>query len=222
MAVTIIPKAHGNRIRTNAGQLWVLPAGTLTDATFLASLNTSVTAGQGQFAVGTAANTVPGSALALPLGITKTGMVFKNALTTANIDSAEYYYPHKIVGTAQSADVTVTLITVNATNLRLAFNAATSQVAGTPDASNAAKLVPPLVGQEVRCQLIWEANDASHVIILWQALQTGAVSLNAAKGNANMEIPLTFTAELPDVSIAPAPFAEYFTGTTYAETVSTD
>lgn len=222
MPIVVNPLAHANRIRTQAGKLWALPAGTLTDATFLASLSTSVTAGQGQFVSGTAANTVPGSALALPLGITKTGMVFKNALTTANIESAEYYYPHKVVGTAQVVDLTTTLITVNATNLRLAFNAATSQVTGTPDASDAAKLVPPLVGQEVRCQLVWESNAADHVIIIWQALQTGAVSLNAAKGNANMDIPLTFTAELPDSTIAPAPYAEYFTGTSWVETVNTD
>jgi hypothetical protein len=148
--------------------------------------------------------------------------VFKTGITVANVESAEYYYPHKIVATAQTADLTFSLMTVNLTNLRMAFNADISTVSAVPDADTPAKLTPPLVGQEVRTQLMWESLSADFLIVIYQALQTQAVSLNAAKGNANMEIPVVMTAELPPSTVAPTPFDLWVMGTSWTETVDTD
>lgn len=215
MATTVIPSAHSERIRLGAGKLWAAPVGTITSSY-------APSGAAGQFTQGTVTGDVPGSTAWLPLGITKTGSVFKTGITTANVESAEYYYPHKIVATAQTADITFSLMTVNLTNLRLAFNAPTTAVSAPPTDTSPAKLTPPLVGQEVRSQLLWESLNADCLIVIYQALQTQAVSLNAAKGNANMEVPVVMTAELPPTATAATPFDMWVIGASWAETIATD
>lgn len=213
---TVVPTAHSDRIRLGAGKLWAAPVGTITSAF-------APTGSGSQFTQGLVSGDVPGSAAWLPLGITKSGSVFKTGITVANVESAEYYYPHKIVATAQTADLTFSLMTVNLTNLRLSLNADTPQVSGgPPSATAAAKLTPPLVGQEVRAQLLWESLTADFLIVIYQALQTQAVSLNMAKGSANMEIPLVMSAELPPSATAPTPYDMWVIGSTWAETLDTD
>lgn len=215
MPTTVVPNSHGERIRLGAGKLWASPVGTITNAF-------APTGAAAQFTQGVVAGDVPGSAAWLPLGITKSGSIFKTGLTTANVESAEYYYPHKIVTTAQMADLSFNLMTVNLTNLRLALNAAPTADSAVPTDTTPAKLVPPLVGQEVRVQLMWESLTADFLIVIYQALQTQAVSLAMAKGAANMEIPVVMTAELPPSTVAPTPFDMWVIGTTWAETASTD
>lgn len=215
MPTTVVPNAHGERIRLGAGKLWAAPTGTITNAF-------APTGAAGQFTQGLVTGDVPGHTAWLPLGITKTGSVFKTGITTANIESAEYYYPHKIVSTAQTADIAFNLMTVNLTNLRLALNAPLTGESGAPTDSAATKLTPPLVGQEVRSQVMWESLTADFVIVIYQALQTQAVSLNAAKGAANMEVPIMMTAELPPSAVSSTPFDLWVIGATWAETADTD
>lgn len=215
MATSVIPTAHNERIRLGAGKLWVAPIGTITNAF-------APTGVAGQFVQGTTATSVPGNAAWLPLGITKAGNIFKTGITTANVDSAEYYYPHKIVTTAQTADMAFALMTVNLTNLRLGFNAATSSVSGAVTDTTVARLSPPLPGAETRVQVMWESLAGDFVIVIYQALQTQAISLNAAKGNNNMEVPVMMTAELPPTATASVPFDMWVVGATWAETAATD
>jgi hypothetical protein len=74
----------------------------------------------------------------------------------------------------------------------------------------------------VRSKLLWESLNADMLIVIYQALQTQAVSINAAKGNANMEVPVVMTAELPPTATAATPFDLWVIGSSWAETLDTD
>jgi hypothetical protein len=212
---SIIPAAHMERRRYGAGKLWAAPAGTLTSSF-------TPTVSGGVFTQGTTATAVPGSTAMLPVGITTEGTKFTASFDTDTDESAEYYYPHKTIVTGQTAKLEVELKTVNLTNLRAALNASTSQVNGTPSASSFARLTPPLPGQEVRMQWLWESTAGDMLILLYQGLNTGDVELDAAKGAKGMNIPLSISGELPDSTIATTPFDILVCGTSYAETASGD
>jgi hypothetical protein len=214
-----IPTAQVTRRRYGAGKLWAAPAGTLTVAAPFAPA--SITAGA--FIQGTDALTkVPGSTTFLPLGVTEDGMEFSFGFDTEDDESAEYYYPLKTVVTGQTASMSATLKQVNLTNLRLALNASTSAVTGTPSATAAAKLTPPLPGAEVRCQILWESLDNDIVIIGYSALQTNEVTLSPNKGAAGLSLDLQWNLEQPAATIATVPFDIWVTGTSWVETVSGD
>lgn len=212
-----IPTAIMNRRRYGAGKLWGYTLGTPVVTSAYAPTGTG-----GLFTQGSSATNVPGAAGWLPLGITEDGMEFTVGFDTDNDNSAEYYYSHKTVVTGQTGSLKATLKTVNLTNLRLALNAATSAVSATPSATQAAKLTPPLPGQEVRCQLMWEALDNNLVIVMYQALQTSDVGLQGRKGADGMVLDLEFMLEQPDASVAPTPWDTWVIGTTWAESVSTE
>lgn len=215
MVIIAIPKFHSNRRRYGAGKLWVAPLGTVTSSYAPAGASSA-------FTQGTSANNVPGDTDWLPLGITQEGMTFSSSSDTEPDESAEYYYPHKILVTGQSATMSATLKTVNLTNLRTAFNAATSAVSATPGPSTAARLTPPLPGEEVRCQIMWESLDDDMVIILYQCMNTGAVEIGGRKGAEGTNVPLELTAELPDEDVALTPVDIWVIGASYEETVTGD
>lgn len=211
--VSIVPSAIMSRRRYGAGKLWVAPLGTITN-------NFTPTVTGGVFVQGTTATQVPGATAWLPVGITTEGTKFTSSFDTDNDESAEYYYPHAVIVTGQTCTLEVELKTVDLTNLRVALNAATSQVNGTPTASSFARLTPPLPGSEVRMQWMWESTAADMLIVLYKGLNTGDVELTAQKGAAGMNIPLTISGELPDAAVATTPFDILTCGTSYAESVS--
>ncbi|MEU0467318.1 hypothetical protein ABZ215_25225 [Amycolatopsis sp. NPDC006131] len=213
--VNIVPSAKMERRRYGAGKLWVAPLGTITS-----NYTPQVTGGA--FVQGTTATQVPGASAWLPVGITTEGTRFTSSSDTDTDESAEYYYPHATVVTGQTCGLEVELKTVNLTNLRVALNAATSQVSGTPTASSFARLAPPLPGQEVRMQWLWESNAADMIIVLYKGLNTGDVELAAQKGAGGMNVPLSISGELPDASVAPTPYDILVCGNSFAESTATE
>lgn len=197
--------------------MWALPPATLTHATYL-PVGTA-----GAFTQGATANVaIPGSALALPLGITNEGTEFEFSFDTEEDSAAEYYYPLRTVVTGQTAKLSTSLKTVNLTNLRYAFNAATTAWSATPSATTPAYFTPPAPGEEVRIQILWESLANDLFILGYSAFQTNAVTLAAVKGSAGLNLELAWNLEQPDAAIAPVPFKMGVLGASWVETIAAE
>lgn len=211
-----IPKAQMTRRRYGAGKLWYLPAGTIDETNFTPTVTTS------KFDQGTSGDTVPGFTTALPLGITKEGMTWTRTVTTEVDEAAEHYGALKTVVTGITETLAVALKTVNLTNLRVAMNAASTVVSGTPGASAYAKIKKPKPGEEIRGQLLWESLGDDFLIACWQVFQTNDVSLGARRGVEGMNLDLSFNLELPPPTVSDEESTLYVAGATWIETVSGD
>lgn len=210
------PTAKTTKRRYGPGKLWAYTLGTpiLTHAV------TAAYAGAASaFTQGTSATNIPGTTSLLPLGITKGGMEFTTSFDTEKDESAEYYYAHAVVMTGQEAKLKCTLKTVNITNLRFALNAPASAWSATPSATVASILTPPAPGSEVRCQLLWESLANDFVIVGYQALQIGDVSIAGVKGAEGVNLDLEFNFEQPDASVAAVPYEVAVIGATWVDTV---
>lgn len=195
------------------GMLWFAPLGTWA--------NGYAPAGTANvFTQGTTATAVPGSTAALPLGWTDDGTKFKQSIKTDEDEAAESYYPVSTPVVGTSCTLEVSLKTVNLTNLRVALNIPASGPTGVPSPSTVSKLQPALAGAEVRGQLLFQSTENDLLIVMYQVLNTGDVELAFQKGAKGLSVPLTFNGELPDASVAPAPFSMYMIGSEYAESTS--
>jgi hypothetical protein len=130
------------------------------------------------------------------LGVTKNGSEFDYTITTATIDSAEYFDPLQIVTTARAASFIMELMQLSATSFVHALNGGVLTVTGaTTTQLNA--YTPPAPGSEVRTMLGWEAQDNTERLVMEQCFQTGALKVTRQKGANNATLPLQFDAELP-------------------------
>jgi hypothetical protein len=210
------PSAQVTRRRYGVGKLFALPAGTLKGAPASGPYAPAGTANK--FTLGVAAVTnVPGSALALPLGITADGMTFTGTMTTENDEAAEYTSPIRVFVTGQSETLAVELKT---TNLAIALNLTPPTT--VPDATTPVNIRKPALGSEVRTQLLWVSQDADLVLVLYSCLQTGDLAIAGKKGAAGITLPLTFTCEQPDSSVSGASYDIWALGASWAATANTE
>lgn len=214
------PLQHTDRERYGPGKLWIAPLGTIVgspNTTFAPVVASS------KFTQGTTSNAaVPGNTAWLPLGRTNDGMEFTWSIDTEEDTPAESYDPHKVLVTGRSCSLTASLRQINVTNLLAAFNNLTGTVT-TPTATAFSRIAPPGPGSEVRAQLMWENDDNDMLIVMYQVLQVGELSLAGKKGAESMRIDVEFRGEVPSSSlVATVPAEILVAGVTYAATVSGD
>jgi hypothetical protein len=139
------------------------------------------------------------------LGVTREGHTLNVEYESDTVEAAEYLDPLLNVITSRTIGMEVDLMQVHLTNFKRVFNGGTL----TPSGAGATLLTTytlPKIGQEVRCQLGWEASDFTERWWGMQCFQVGEVSIQRRKGADNASLPVTFNME-PDGSGEPIYFA---------------
>lgn len=186
------------------------PAQLLTDAGFIlwAPLGTALPA-----------NTVAGSVFTdawpvawIALGRTSGGIKIDDNATTADIESAEDYYPLASRTTKRVGQVSFSLMSHTASNLSKALNGAATTVTGT-GATTLTKVSAPNPVNEVPCLIGWESLDATVRYVAYQVRNAGNISSQMAKApNAAM---ITWTANL-EKPPSSEPYDWFYAGTNRA------
>jgi hypothetical protein len=131
------------------------------------------------------------------LGATASGHVFTFTPKTSPVDAAEYYFPVQYETDGYEGMIVMELLSITATNDKLAFNGGTTTVTGT-GATTLSVYTPPDPGSEQRVILGWESRDQTERYVWPQVFQTGAVAIKRNRGGANKaSLPLQFQLELP-------------------------
>lgn len=145
-------------------------------------------------------------------GATKAGHAFQYAIKTSPVEAAEYYDPLQYETEGREGQVTLELLSLSVTNLKLAFNGGTVVTTGS-GATLLTTYTPPDPGNEVRVMLGWESRDGTERCVWPQSFQTGQVQIKRNKGGANnATLPLQFQLELPTTGTLTKLWAEYGAG----------
>lgn len=214
--MAVVQNYKSARRHYGVSAVWVAPLGTVTSSYVPAGTASVFTQG-----TGTVTN-VPGSVAWLPLGWTDGGWDLTFSIKTEEDDAAESYDPVAYPMVGRAATLKASLKQANLTNLRLALNAPTSAVNQAPGPSTTSTLTPPAAGSEVRAQYLLESQEGNFVVVIYRALNTGAVQLMFQKGAKGLSIPLELNVEAVDSAISPQPYHIHTIGTSFAETLSTD
>lgn len=183
------------QIKAGPGRIYYAPLGT-TIPTFTAA---------GSVVVGTWTSWVE-------VGATDEGLTYNEATDTDPINVAESLYPVRTVVTAKTATVAFSIAQVSDLNWSLASNGGTITVTGATT-TKLSKYVPPLAGSEVRVMLAFHSLDATEVLVWPQVFNTGGFETPRAGFSAKHVLPVSFSVELPDVTInAGLPYARYTAG----------
>lgn len=139
-------------------------------------------------------NTVSGSVFTdtwpvawIALGMTDAGTTFTPSLTVEPIEAAESFDPIAYRTTGRTASIEFALKDFNATNIKRAFNGATTTVTGATGTTLTA-LTPPTPGAEVRSMIGWESLDNTVRLVCYQVINSGDIALQMAKAPANTNI----------------------------------
>jgi hypothetical protein len=213
--MSVVQSYHSNRRHYGVSAVWTAPLGTVTSAYVPAGTASA-------FTVGTAPTNVPGNVAWLPLGWTDGGYDLTFTIKTEEDDAAESYDPVAYPLVGRAAVLKASLKQANLTNLRLSLNAPTTSVNQPPGPSTTATLTPPAPGSEVRNQYLLVSQEGNFAVVIYRALNTGAVSLMFQKGAKGLSVPLELNVEVVDSSISPAPYHIHTIGTAFAETLNTD
>lgn len=198
------------------GQLWAAPLATLTSAYAPAGTG-------GAFTQGTTATSVPGNAAWVPLGDFGSPTQFDYTFNTEEITVENSYDPVATVATGRRISVKAELVDWTLWQYQLALSAATTAWSGTPTATTTAKFTPPAPGQEGRYQLLWQSQDNTDVMVVYQTIQVGNISERRGKGAAGRaSLAVEFKGELPAASVATSLFNRWRIGANAAATLSTD
>lgn len=216
--MAVVQAYQSTRRHYGAAAVWAAPLGTVTGGT---AVGAYVPAGTGgAFIQGNTATNVPGAAAWLPIGWTDGGWDLTFTIKTEEDDAAESYDPVAYPMVGRAATLKASLKQCNLTNLRLALNASAASVNQAPGPSTTATLTPPTSGSEVRTQWLLETQDGSLVCVIYQALNTGAVSLMFQKGAKGLSVPLELNVEVPPAAVSNAPYHIHTIGTAYVETTT--
>lgn len=134
-------------------------------------------------------------------GVTREGHTLNIGIDTDKVESAEYVDPLLNVVTGRTITAEFELMQIHLTNFSRAFNGGTKSTSGS-GATLLTSYTLPQIGEEVRCQIGWEAVDNTERWWGLQAFQTGSVGIQRKKGADNASLPLTYTLE-PDASNEP-------------------
>lgn len=165
-------------------------------------------------------NTVSGSKFTdawpgawLSLGATEDGSEFTYETKVEAITVAEFFDAIKYSTTERSGSFAFNLADYTLTNWKRALNGGTLTVVSGTGATQLNSYIPPTPGTEVRAMLGWESLDATMRVIVYQALQGGAVKTAFKKAPSFAVIPTEFNFEVPSNGI---PFKFYTAGTARA------
>jgi hypothetical protein len=138
-------------------------------------------------------------------GVTREGHTLNVGIDTDQVEAAEYVDPLLNVVTGRTITAEFELMQVHLTNYQRAFNGGTKSTTGA-GTTLMTSFTLPQIGQEVRCQIGWEAVDNTERWWGLQVFQTGSVGIQRKKGADNASLPLTYTLE-PDASSQPIYFS---------------
>lgn len=139
------------------------------------------------------------------LGVTREGHTLTVDLDSDAVEAAEYVDPLLNVITGRTVTAEMELMQINLTNFKRVFNGGTLSTSGS-GTTLLSTYTLPTIGQEVRCQLGWEAVDNTERWWAMAAIQLGSVAIQRQKGADNASLPITWTFE-PDASSQPVYFA---------------
>lgn len=131
-------------------------------------------------------------------GVTREGHEFSYELETEEVEAAEYLDPLATVTTGRTAGMSFEVMQVHLTNVKRGINGGTLSTSGA-GTTLLSTLVPPAIGQEVRCMIGWESTDNTERLVMAQAFQIGSLSVARRKGADNAGLTLEYRAE-PDGS----------------------
>jgi dihydroneopterin aldolase len=165
------------------------------------------------------ANTVVGSVFTdswpvawVPLGRTNSGLKIDDNATTADIESAEDYYPLASRTTKRVGQVSFNLMSNTATNLSRALNGSVTTVTGTTT-TTLTQVDAPNPVNEVPCMIGWESLDGTVRYIARQVRNAGNLSMQMGKAPNAAMIPWTANLEKP---VSNQPYSFFYAGTNRA------
>lgn len=139
------------------------------------------------------------------LGITREGHTLNVDINSDAVEAAEYVDPLLNVVTGRTITAEMELMQIQLTNFKRVFNGGTLSTSGAGTTLLSTYTLPS-IGQEVRCQIGWEATDGTERWWAMQVFNTGSVGIQRKKGADNASLPVTWTFE-PDASSQPVYFA---------------
>ncbi|MGV9779853.1 phage tail tube protein [Streptosporangium sp. NPDC003464] len=129
----------------------------------------------------------------LQLGYTDEGSTFNYSVNSETVEVAEELDPVRYALTSRELSVEFALAEITATNLKRALNGGTITTPG----AGLVKFEPPLLGEEVRTMLGWEAEDHTERWVYRQCLQVGNIGVQRRKGSAKATLGCEFRVEKP-------------------------
>jgi hypothetical protein len=162
-------------------------------------------------------NTVAGSKFTdapsvtwVEIGATEDGSTFSYSPSIEPVTVAEFLDPVKWRTVSREGSFAFNLADYTMKNLQRALNGGTlSTVSGT-GATTLTKYVPPGLGQETRAAIMWESQDATMRIFMYQTVNIADVESAFAKAPSYAVLPCEFRFE---VDSAGNTFEVYTAGT---------
>jgi hypothetical protein len=169
-------------------------------------------------AIPTAGGTVVGSVFTdawpagwVALGATLEGNELNTDINTDTANVAEYLDAVKVVTTSRTTTISFSLDNTTAQNYKRVMNGGTISTVSGAGTTLLSKFVPVQTGAEVRAMIGFESSQNDERAILYQTLQTGAVTERRRKGVDYNVFPAQFRCEVPTSGIS---VERYYAGTT--------
>lgn len=163
------------------------------------------------------ANTVAGSVFTdawpagwVSLGATLDGNELNTDINTDTASVAEFLDVIKVVTTGRITTMSFSLYNTTAQNYKRVMNGGTISTVSGAGTTLLSKFLPVQTGLEVRCMLGFESSQNDERVILYQTLQTGAVTERRRKGVDYNLFPTQFRCEVPASGIS---VERYYAGT---------
>jgi hypothetical protein len=164
------------------GYLWISPAGT------------SFPAGAGT-ASGSAFTDSP-SVTWHAAGATEAGYTFSYSQSIEAINVAEFADPVKWKTTQRQGSFAFNLADYTLNNISRAMNGGTLSTVSGAGATLISKWVPPAIGTESRAALLWQSQDGSMRIFMYQTVQVNEMETAFKKAPDYAVLPCEFRFEI--------------------------
>jgi hypothetical protein len=144
----------------------------------------------------------------VPLGRTNSGLKIDDNATTADIESAEDYYPLATRTTKRVGQVSFNLFNNTATNLSRALNGAVTVVTGSTT-TTLTQVDAPNPVNETPCMIGWESLDGTVRYVARQVRNAGNLSMQMGKAPNSAMIMWTANLEKP---ASAQPYSFFYAG----------
>jgi hypothetical protein len=137
------------------------------------------------------------------LGPTTDGSELQNSINVEYVRAAEIFDPVGSSITERTGQVSFALLDITLTKLKYVMNGGTVSVVSGTAATTLNKFTPPQVSSITRASIGWESTDGTMRVVLYQALNTGDVTIPFKRAPDAAVLPATFSMEVPAGSSAP-------------------
>jgi hypothetical protein len=145
-------------------------------------------------------------------GPTEDGSKLSYEIKAEPIRAAELFDPIRWATTDRSGSFSFSIMNFTLQNLKRAYNGGTLATVSGSGATLSSSLLPPSPGSEVRTMIGWESLDHTMRVIIYQALNAGAVESMFKRAPDKALIPFTVNMEVP-ITAPLQPFKVYAAGT---------